>query len=59
MSYGDLKARGGVSSGDDGGAVASPSGFRFVLVNGVPIVKDGALASGIFPWKPARAPLRQ
>jgi dihydroorotase len=35
------------------------SGFRFVLVNGVPIVKDGALVSGIFPGKPARAPLRQ
>jgi len=35
------------------------SGFRFVLVNGVPIVKNGALVSGIFPGKPARAPLRQ
>jgi N-acyl-D-aspartate/D-glutamate deacylase len=35
------------------------SGFRYVLVNGVPVVKDGALVSGIFPGKPARAPIRK
>lgn len=35
------------------------SGFRYVLVNGVPVVKDGALVSGIFPGRAARAPMRQ
>ena len=36
---------------------ALPStGFRFVLVGGVPVVRDGALVTGVFPGKPARAP---
>ena len=33
-------------------------GFRFVLVNGIPVVMDGALKAGIFPGRPARAPVR-
>ena len=33
-------------------------GFRHVLVNGVPVVVDGALRSGQFPGRAARAPLR-
>ena len=32
-------------------------GFRFVLVNGVPVVMDGALKDGIYPGRPARAPV--
>jgi N-acyl-D-aspartate/D-glutamate deacylase len=32
-------------------------GIRFVLVNGVPVVKDGQLQSGISPGRPVRAPL--
>src|SRR6202162_560923 len=32
-------------------------GIEFVLVNGVPVVKDGQLVEGIFPGRPARAPL--
>jgi N-acyl-D-aspartate/D-glutamate deacylase len=33
-------------------------GIQFVLVNGVPVVKDGKLV-GVFPGRPARAPLSQ
>ena len=32
-------------------------GIRFVLVNGVPVVKDGQLQSGVFPGRPVRAPI--
>ncbi len=31
-------------------------GIKFVLVNGVPIVKDGQLQSGVTPGRPIRAP---
>jgi dihydroorotase len=34
---------------------ATPSeGFRHVLVNGVPVVKDGALVTGVFPGRGVR-----
>lgn len=33
-------------------------GIRHVLVNGVPVVRDGALQEGVFPGRPIRAPLR-
>ena len=33
-------------------------GFRFVLVNGVPVVTNGALETGVFPGRAARAPIR-
>ena len=33
-------------------------GFRYVLVNGVPVVVDGVLKDGVFPGRPARAPIR-
>jgi N-acyl-D-aspartate/D-glutamate deacylase len=37
---------------------ALPSqGFRFVLVNGVPVVMNGALRDGTFPGQGARAPI--
>src|SRR6267154_878768 len=32
-------------------------GIQFVLVNGVPVVKDGQLVSGAFPGRAARAPI--
>lgn len=32
-------------------------GIQFVLVNGVPVVSDGKLFSGVFPGKPMRAPV--
>jgi N-acyl-D-aspartate/D-glutamate deacylase len=32
-------------------------GIQFVLVNGVPVVKNGTLRSDVLPGKPARAPL--
>ncbi len=32
-------------------------GIDFVLVNGVPVLKDGKLLQGVFPGQPARAPL--
>jgi N-acyl-D-aspartate/D-glutamate deacylase len=32
-------------------------GTRFVLVNGVPVVKDGQPQSGVYPGRPIRAPL--
>jgi dihydroorotase len=31
-------------------------GIQFVLVNGVPVVKDGQLVEGVFPGRAARAP---
>lgn len=34
-------------------------GIRFVLVNGVPVVKDGQLVDGVFPGRAARAPISQ
>ena len=32
-------------------------GIEFVLVNGVPVIKDGQFVKGAFPGQPARAPL--
>ena len=32
-------------------------GIQFVLVNGVAVLKDGQLVDGVFPGRPARAPL--
>lgn len=32
-------------------------GIQFVLVNGVPVLKDGQLVEGVFPGRAARAPL--
>jgi dihydroorotase len=37
---------------------AAAAGFRYVLVNGVPVVKDGAVVNGVFPGRAARAPVR-
>ena len=34
-------------------------GIRFVLVNGVPVVRDGQLVDGVFPGRAARAPIVQ
>jgi dihydroorotase len=34
-------------------------GIQFVLVNGVPVVRDGRLVEGIFPGQAARAPISQ
>jgi N-acyl-D-aspartate/D-glutamate deacylase len=34
-------------------------GIGFVLVNGVPVLKDGKLVESVFPGKPARAPIAQ
>jgi dihydroorotase len=34
-------------------------GIQFVLVNGVPVVKDGQLIDGVFPGRAARAPISQ
>jgi N-acyl-D-aspartate/D-glutamate deacylase len=34
-------------------------GIQFVLVNGVPVVKDGQLVEGLFPGRAARAPISQ
>ncbi len=34
-------------------------GIQFVLVNGVPVVKDGQLVDGVFPGRAARAPVAQ
>ncbi len=37
---------------------AAPAvGFKFVLVNGVPVVRDGSVVNGIFPGRAARAPV--
>jgi N-acyl-D-aspartate/D-glutamate deacylase len=34
-------------------------GIQFVLVNGVPVVKNGQLVDGVFPGRAARAPISQ
>lgn len=34
------------------------TGFRYVLVNGTPVVVDGVLRDGVYPGLAARAPLR-
>jgi N-acyl-D-aspartate/D-glutamate deacylase len=34
-------------------------GIQFVFVNGVAILKDGQLVEGVFPGRPARAPISQ
>jgi len=34
-------------------------GIGFVLVNGVPVLKDGKLVEGVFPGQAARAPITQ
>jgi N-acyl-D-aspartate/D-glutamate deacylase len=34
-------------------------GIPFVLVNGVPVVKDGKLVDGVFPGRAARAPIEK
>jgi dihydroorotase len=34
-------------------------GIQFVLVNGVPVVKDGQLVEGVYPGREARAPMSQ
>jgi dihydroorotase len=33
------------------------AGISYVLVNGVPVVRDGAIVSGVFPGRGARAPM--
>lgn len=35
------------------------AGIQFVLVNGVPVVKDGQLVDGVLPGRAARAPVSQ
>ena len=35
------------------------AGIEFVLVNGVPVIKKGEFVKGVFPGRPARAPLSQ
>ena len=34
-------------------------GIQFVLVNGVPVLKDGQLVEGVFPGRAVRAPIHQ
>jgi dihydroorotase len=34
-------------------------GIQFVLVNGVPVLKEGRLVDGVFPGRAARAPVSQ
>jgi N-acyl-D-aspartate/D-glutamate deacylase len=34
-------------------------GIQFVLVNGIPVVKDGQLVEAVFPGRAARAPISQ
>lgn len=34
-------------------------GIEFVLVNGVPVLKNGQLVDGVFPGRAARAPIYQ
>jgi len=34
-------------------------GIQFVVVNGVPVVKEGQLVDGVFPGRAARAPISQ
>ena len=39
---------------------ALPSvGFRYVLVNGVPVVEEGKVRDGVFPGRGERAPVRK
>jgi N-acyl-D-aspartate/D-glutamate deacylase len=33
------------------------AGIQFVLVNGTPVVSEGELVEGLFPGRPARAPV--
>jgi dihydroorotase len=33
------------------------AGIQFVLVNGTPVVSKGELVEGLFPGRPARAPV--
>jgi N-acyl-D-aspartate/D-glutamate deacylase len=35
------------------------AGISHVLVNGVPVIKDGKLVEGVFPGRAARAPILQ
>jgi len=34
-------------------------GISYVLVNGVPVIKEGKLVEGVFPGRAARAPIAQ
>jgi dihydroorotase len=34
-------------------------GFRYVLVNGVPVVSNGAVVDGVFPGRAARGPVHE
>jgi dihydroorotase len=34
-------------------------GIKFVIVNGIVIVKDGQLQSGVHPGRPVRAPIQE
>jgi N-acyl-D-aspartate/D-glutamate deacylase len=34
-------------------------GIQFVLVNGIPVLTNGQLVDGVFPGRPARAPISQ
>jgi N-acyl-D-aspartate/D-glutamate deacylase len=34
-------------------------GISFVLINGVPVIRDGKLVEGVFPGRAARAPIKQ
>jgi N-acyl-D-aspartate/D-glutamate deacylase len=36
----------------------APTGIPFVLVRGVPVVRDGRLVPGALPGRPIRAPIR-
>lgn len=36
---------------------AASTGFKYVFVNGVPLVTEGILKGNLFPGKPARAPI--
>jgi dihydroorotase len=38
-------------------ALQYSEGIQFVLVNGVPVVKDGKLVDGVFPGRATRAPI--
>jgi dihydroorotase len=35
------------------------AGISFVLVNGVPVLRDGKLVENVFPGRAARAPITQ
>lgn len=41
------------------GPLQYSEGIQFVFVNGVAVVKDGQLVEGVFPGRPARAPITQ